>query len=88
MAEQSLLVDPREHLTRVQSPVLAFFGEDDIVQPTDRSALLYADYLSEAGTDDVTIVRLPGVGHDIVVTTPGYWDRLETWLLERSSVDR
>ncbi len=88
MAEQSLLVDPREHLTRVRSPVLAFFGEDDIVQPTDRSALLYADYLSEAGNDDVTIVRLPGVGHDIVVTTPGYWDQLEPWLLERSSVDR
>jgi hypothetical protein len=25
-------------------------------------------------------VILPGVGHDIVLTTPGYWEQLITWL--------
>ncbi|HSC90841.1 MAG TPA: CocE/NonD family hydrolase [Gaiellaceae bacterium] len=80
---QSLLIDPRDSLTRVTSPVLAFFGEDDIVQPTDRSAKLYAQYLDEAGNDDVTIVILQGVGHDISPSSPGYWDRLVQWLDER-----
>lgn len=82
-SRRSLLMDPRDYLTRVTSPVLAFFGADDVVQPTDRSAKLYARYLDEAGNDDVTIVILPGVGHDISPSSPGYWDRLAQWLEER-----
>lgn len=82
-AQQSLLVDPRDQLTRVTCPVLAFFGNDDIVQPTDRSAALYAQYLHEAGNDDVTIVTLPDIGHDILLDTPGYWERLAQWLDDR-----
>jgi pimeloyl-ACP methyl ester carboxylesterase len=83
VAEQTLLTDPSDHLTRVTSPVLAFFGEDDIVQPTDRSAELYAQYLDEAGNEDVTIVILPGVGHDITPSSPGYWEQLAQWLDQR-----
>jgi pimeloyl-ACP methyl ester carboxylesterase len=83
-AEQSLLLDPRDHLTRVTSPVLAFFGENDIVQPTDRSAELFAEYLDTAGNDDVTIVLLPDVGHDILLSTPGYWDQMVQWLERRA----
>ena len=79
-AEQTLLLDPGDHLTNVTSPVLAFFGEDDIVQPTNRSAELFADYLDTAGNDDVTIVILPDVGHEIVLSTPGYWDQMVEWL--------
>jgi pimeloyl-ACP methyl ester carboxylesterase len=79
-AEQTLLADPRDQLTRVTSPVLAFFGEDDIVQPTDRSTALYTRYLGEAGNDDITIVTLPKVGHDIMLSTPGYWEQLTQWL--------
>jgi pimeloyl-ACP methyl ester carboxylesterase len=79
-AEQTLLADPRDQLTRVTSPVLAFFGEDDIVQPTDRSTALYTRYLGEAGNDDVTIVSLPKVGHDIMLSTPGYWAKVTQWL--------
>jgi pimeloyl-ACP methyl ester carboxylesterase len=78
--EQSLLFDPRDSLTKVKSPVLAFFGEHDIVQPSDRSADLYAQYLEEAQNDQVTIVTLPNVGHDIVLSTPGYWEGLIEWL--------
>lgn len=79
-AERTLLLDPGDHLTKITSPVLAFFGEDDIVQPTDRSAELFADYLDTAGNDDVTIVILPDVGHEIVLSTPGYWDQMAQWL--------
>ncbi len=79
-AEQTLRADPRDQLTRVTSPVLAFFGEDDIVQPTYRSATLYTRYLDQAGNDDFTIITLPDVGHDIVLSTPGYWEQLSQWL--------
>jgi pimeloyl-ACP methyl ester carboxylesterase len=79
-SEQSLLLDPRDSLTRVTSPVLAFFGELDAVQPTDRSAALYAQYLEEAQNDDVTIVIFPNVGHDILLSSPGYWEQLVQWL--------
>lgn len=79
-AEESLLLDPRDHLTKVTCPVLAFFGADDIVQPTERSADLYARYLDEAHNDDVTLVTLPNVGHDIVLSTPGYTEELIQWL--------
>lgn len=78
--EEMLVTDPSVHLTQVTCPVLAFWGEDDIVQPTERSAALYADYLDEAGNDDVTLLVLPGVDHDIGLSSPGYWDRLVEWL--------
>ena len=84
-AEQTLLLDPGDHLTRVTSPVLAFFGEDDIIQPTDRSAELFDDYLATAGNDDVTIVILPDAGHDIILSTPGYWNQMVQWLGNRNS---
>ncbi len=82
-AEQTLLLDPGNHLMKVTSPVLAFFGENDIVQPTDRSAELFTDYLDNAGNDDVTIVILPDIGHDIILSTPGYWDQMVQWLDNR-----
>ena len=68
----SLLTDPEDSLTRVRCPVLAFFGENDVVQPTETSAALFEEYLTTAGNDDVSIIVMPGVGHDINWTTPGY----------------
>jgi pimeloyl-ACP methyl ester carboxylesterase len=79
-SEQTLGADPRDHRTRANSPVLALFGADDMAQPTDRSARLYSRYLDQAGNDDVTIITLPDVGHDIVLSTPGYWEQLTQWL--------
>jgi len=79
-AEHSLLFDPRDSLTKVTIPVLAFFGEDDLIQPSERSADLYARYLEQAQNEHVTIVTLPHVGHDILLSTPGYWERLIEWL--------
>jgi len=76
----SLLVDPKDYLTNVSSPVLAFFGEEDLLQPSERSAALYEQYLTEAGNENFEIVVLPGVGHNISVTTQGYWSVLTDWL--------
>ncbi|MBN1137419.1 MAG: alpha/beta fold hydrolase [Anaerolineae bacterium] len=79
-AGQSLLNDPKGYLTRVRCPLLAFFGEDDLLQPTERSAALYEQYLTEAGNKDYQIVVIPGVGHAIGLTTAGYREALSDWL--------
>lgn len=79
IAEQTLLNDPRDFLTRVQCPVLAFFGEDDLLQPSEKSAKLYEQYLSDAGNDDFVIVVIPGVGHGISPATPAYREALSDW---------
>jgi pimeloyl-ACP methyl ester carboxylesterase len=76
----SLLVDPKDYLTNVSSPVLAFFGEEDLLQPSEKSAALYEQYLTEAGNENFEIVVLPGVGHNINLTTSGYWNMMTEWL--------
>jgi len=75
-----LVRDPADAMTRVLCPVLAFFGEDDVVQPTERSAALYAPYLTEAGNQDFEIVVIPGVGHSIDLSTAGYASAMSDWL--------
>jgi len=80
MAEQSLLNDPKDYMTKVRCPVLAVFGETDLLQPTEESAALYEQYLTDAGNEDFKIVVIPGVGHSILLSTPGYWEALSDWL--------
>jgi pimeloyl-ACP methyl ester carboxylesterase len=77
---QSLLNDPKEYMTRVRCPALAFFGEDDLLQPTEKSAILYEQYLRQAGNSNYGIVVIPGVGHSVGLATPGYWEALSDWL--------
>jgi pimeloyl-ACP methyl ester carboxylesterase len=76
----TLLTDPRDYLTRVRCPVLAVFGAEDLLQPSERSAALYEQYLTEAGNQDFKIVVIPGVGHAFGVDAPGYSDLLSDWL--------
>ncbi len=80
VAGQNLLSDPKEYLTRVRSPVLAFFGELDLLQPSQQSAALYEQYLTEAGNENFEIIVIPGVGHSVSVSTPAYWEPLSVWL--------
>jgi pimeloyl-ACP methyl ester carboxylesterase len=80
MAGQSLLSDPEDYLTRVRCPVVAIFGEQDLLQPSERSAALYEQYLTEAGNEHFRIAVIPGVGHEIYLSTPGYWEVLSDWL--------
>jgi hypothetical protein len=76
----SLMEDPQAYLTQVRCPVLAVFGEEDLLQPSRRSAALYEQYLTQAGNERFEIVMLPDVGHSIGMSTPGYWDVLSRWL--------
>jgi pimeloyl-ACP methyl ester carboxylesterase len=77
---QTLMEDLQAYLTQVRCPVLAFFGEEDLLQPSRRSAALYEQYLTQAGNERFEIVMLPGVGHSIGMSTPGYWEVLSQWL--------
>jgi len=76
----SMLNDPKDYLTRIHCPVLAFFGETDVLQPTERSAALYRQYLNEAGNENYEIVVIPHVGHGITLSIPAYRDALARWL--------
>jgi pimeloyl-ACP methyl ester carboxylesterase len=82
-AGQTLLNDPEEYWTQVHCPVLAVFGENDLLQPSEESAALYERYLTQAGNEDVTIVVIPGVGHSIYLSMPAYGDALFAWLDQR-----
>jgi pimeloyl-ACP methyl ester carboxylesterase len=80
MVGPSLLEDPKQSLPQVQCPVLAVFGEDDLLQPTAKSAALYEQYLTEAGNGQFRIVVIPGVGHSLGGFVPAYWEVLFDWL--------
>ena len=76
----TLLEDPKDALTRVRCPVLAIFGEVDLLQPSEKSAALYEQYLTEAGNENFKLVVLPGEGHSTFISKPTYWDVLSDWL--------
>jgi hypothetical protein len=76
----NLMTDPKDFLTKVRSPLLAFFGEDDLNIDSQTSPGLFEQYLTEAGNEDYRIVVIPDVGHGISLSTPGYWDTLSDWL--------
>ncbi len=75
-----LMGDPKDYWTRVRCPVLAVFGEQDILVPAQKSADLYAKYLAQAGNRDVSITVFPGVGHSLGSFMPEYWSTLSGWL--------
>ena len=79
----NLMTDPRDFLTEVSVPLLAIFGEDDVVVDSRTSAALFERYLTEAGNVDFTIIVIPDVGHDVGLATPGYWETLADWLGHR-----
>jgi len=79
LAEASLLVDPSDYLTKVRCPVLAVFGEGDVVLPAAQSADRWREWLRRAGNQDVTVVVFPNTGHDVSASS-GYWDLLRDWI--------
>ena len=83
LSDQNLTVDPKDFLTEVRTPMLAVFGEEDLNVDSEKSAALYEQYLTEAGNEDFTILVIPGVGHGITTSTPGYWDTVSEWVVGR-----
>ncbi len=88
--------DPVPVLEKVQCPVLAFFGEKDVLVPPAGNVAIMEAALKKAGNKDVTIKILPGVNHNFEVpgmgvygfqssgkVPPGYYDVMMEWLKKR-----
>ncbi|HEX5042876.1 MAG TPA: alpha/beta hydrolase [Candidatus Polarisedimenticolaceae bacterium] len=56
--------DPAPVLRRTRVPLLALFGEKDTLVPPAENLEKMRGYLAEAGNRDVTLVTLPGEGHN------------------------
>ena len=76
----NFLTDPKNFLTKVTSPVLAFFGEDDQLVPAQKSAELFEQYLSQAGNKNFKIVVFPNADHGLKGAKYEYWKILSEWL--------
>lgn len=57
--------DPAPILKRTNIPVLALFGENDVLVPPKENKDKMQQYLKEAGNSDVTIRVIPNAGHDM-----------------------
>jgi len=88
--------DPVPFLEKVKCPVLAFFGEKDVLVPPAGNVTIMEAALKKAGNKDVTLKILPGVNHNFEVpgmgvygfqssgkVPPGYYDVMMEWLKKR-----
>ncbi len=57
--------DPAPVLKKTKIPVLALFGEKDVLVPPKENRDKMEQYLKEAGNKDFTIEVIPNVGHDM-----------------------
>ena len=79
--------DPRPALERIGCPLLAVFGEDDLLVPVTESARIFrATYAGQPGSLD--IVTIPGADHRLQVGNPpalhpSYLPSLSGWILQR-----
>ncbi|MEM8964171.1 MAG: hypothetical protein AAGD38_21985, partial [Acidobacteriota bacterium] len=92
----ALTWDPRPALERLRCPVLVLHGELDMQVDPERNLPPLEAALEQAPTDDVTIVRLPGLNHLLQPAETGHpreyagarrdpavYDRIATWIVER-----
>jgi pimeloyl-ACP methyl ester carboxylesterase len=84
--------DPEPILRCVRCPVLLFYGDDDEWQPIEESIATWERATAASGNSDVTILRLPGTGHeptlrekDTVSASPLYTETLTSWIERRIS---
>ena len=83
--------DPRAVLEKVTCPVLAIFGESDIIVPVKDSVSIFEEALSKAGNKDYTIKLFPRANHRIMVDNgyaEGYLEAMTDWLVERLFMHR
>ena len=91
--------DPVPTLEKVRVPVLAFFGEKDMLVPPEGNIQPMTQALRRSGNKDVTIKLLAAANHrfeetvtgvnDLAVaqrTAPGYYETMFDWLARRVDV--
>lgn len=81
--------DPSPVLKKTTIPLLALFGEFDVLVPPKENVDRLRAYLSDAGNDDFTIRVIPGVGHNMETfgtLKGGKWEWPEKyWIWPRKS---
>lgn len=81
--------DPAPVLRRTTLPLLAIFGEKDVLVPPGENVGRMREYLTAAGNRDFTIRVIPEVGHDMETfgtLKGGEWDWPEKyWVWPRKS---
>ena len=81
--------NPSAVLEQVTCPVLAIFGDSDVIIPVKDSVSVFEEALNKAGNKDYTIMMFAGANHRIMVDgefADGYLDTMTDWLLERLDV--
>jgi hypothetical protein len=84
-----LAFDPVQVLERITCPILAVFGERDVLLPAGQSAAIFAGALEQAGNQDATIEVFADANHRIQMVdgafAPGYLDMVSSWILDRAT---
>ena len=78
--------DPYAILARVTCPVLAIYGECDVLVPVEKSIEVYKEALEKAGNSDYTIKVFPKASHAVMVDdnyAEGYLEFMTSWLVDR-----
>lgn len=89
----NLHYNPLEWLEQVKCPVLAIFGELDLLLPVEASAAVFQQSLAKAGNKDVTIKVLADAGHLITHPStgklaPGFLELITNWLKQRVQISQ
>ena len=82
--------DPCDDLTRLKTPTLAIFGENDPLVPVRASVERYQETAVRIGRYQKTLV-FPGAGHRLQVTAgfaPGCLTQLSTWCHDQGTSSR
>jgi dipeptidyl aminopeptidase/acylaminoacyl peptidase len=81
--------DPVPTLQSLRCPILAIFGADDVLVPTEASIAAYEAAFARSGHTNHDIVVFPGADHRILVRdpstgqqrrAPGLFELIATWL--------
>ena len=84
--------DPATTLERIDCPVLALFGERDVLVPAAESTRIFEAAFEKAGNTDVTIITFPGADHrirtgDPLEFAPGYLEAMSGWIRRRVGLE-
>jgi pimeloyl-ACP methyl ester carboxylesterase len=80
------LYEPVEPLERIRCPILAIFGEADVLVPVDVSVKIFESAQASAPNRDITTVVFPGADHRIKIDgefAPGYFEAITDWIWDR-----
>jgi dienelactone hydrolase len=92
MEPLDMYLDAPANIRRVRQPVLAIFGESDVLTPPRESAAIWANQLEDGGNHDYSVRLFPRATHGLLVSdrpfealsesrlAPGYLRTMVEWI--------